>query len=69
MKAITLIVFMDDDFGIEGVTIEDNGCGLKIDSSLLKNLCTSILSAIDNNKDDLELYDELRKIGIIPPEP
>jgi hypothetical protein len=68
MKSITLIVFMDDDFGIEGVTIEDNECGLKIDSKLLKQLCTSILSAIDNNQEDLDFYDELRDIGIIPPE-
>jgi hypothetical protein len=68
MKTISLIVFMDDDFGIEGVTIEDNECGLKIDSKLLKYLCISLLEAIDNNQEDLELYDELRDIGIVPPE-
>ena len=58
---------MDDDLGINGVTITNNDTEMKTNSNLLRFVCASLSHAIEINKEDLNMYDDLIDMGIGPP--
>jgi hypothetical protein len=67
MKIVILEVYIDDDFSIDSVIISHNDTGLPTNSKLLHGIVEALLSSINNNKDELDLYDELNDIGIGKP--
>jgi hypothetical protein len=64
MKTISLIVHLDDNLDMEGVTIVENTTDIKTDSNLLRYLCVTLWESLEANKTELDLYDELNDIGI-----
>ena len=64
MRRVEMSLEFTEDNGLRSVTIHLNETELETDSKLLKRIAVCILQALKENKDSVEMQDDLHELGV-----